>query len=282
MRTRGRPRELDYQFAGEAPEDFWWREYRPVTDVERPTILVRSDGLSWRAYIAGIRSARLDSTENSIQFNLVLAGDCGPGDENALALAIVGWSAAGLAHEDGLFIPGGLLDAQLPADKVERMLVSPGKATASAAADAVRAAFQESAPAADASLAASPPPQGNWIGGLAAAEARAAFGALAARLLGGGQPGSAVVLNLVEGEPDLAELPGWDGVLGVLAARPGPQLRMAVRTLGKAGAPQEPAAEGERSRSSRPWRRAALILAGAAAAVALAIFISWLVRNPPR
>jgi hypothetical protein len=298
VRTRGRPRKQDYQFLGAAPEDFWWRAYRPVTDIERPTILVRSDGTAWQSYISGITSERLDSTEIIIQFNLALAGDCGTGGENALALSVITRAAAGLAQRGGQSIPGDLLDKQLPADEVERMLDAPGTETLERAADAVRAAYAAppeppaepppAAPAPPAPAAEDPTTEPavsdrDWIGGLADAAALDAFTALAARLLGGLR-GSALALNLVEAPADLAELPAWDGTVGALSVRPGPHLGMAVRNLGKAGAP--PAAEEERKpgrhRSPRPVpsRKKTLILAGVAAAVvALAIVIAWLALN---
>jgi hypothetical protein len=124
LRTRGRPRELDYRFLGEAPDEFWWRSYSQVTDIERPTVLVRSNGTSWQAYVAGIRSRRLDASENGIAFNLALAGECGPEDDNALALGIISRSVASLAEQHGLFIPGDPLDGQLPEDEVHRMLAA--------------------------------------------------------------------------------------------------------------------------------------------------------------
>jgi hypothetical protein len=280
MRTRGRPRELDYQFVGEEPADSWWRAYRPVTDVERPTILLRSDGKSWSAYIAGIRSGRLDATENHIQVNLVLAGDCGQ-DENALALSIIRRSAAGLAQEKGQFIPGAPLGDRLPADEVERMLTSPGRKTAAAAADAVRAAYGEEAPASDGWPSEASRTADDWLGGLVDPDAQEAFGTLAAQLLSGSR-GCAAALNLVEDEADLTELPRWTGPLGVLASRPGPQLWKAVRALGKAEAPQEPSRSKHRAPAPRKWRKLVMIIAGALVVVALAVLIGWLVRDLSR
>ena len=289
VRTRGWPRGNDYQFLGEAPEDFWWRSYGPVTDVERPTILLRSDGTSWQAYIAGIRSGRLDSTENAIQFNLVLAGDCGAEEENATALSVITRSAAGLAEQGAQFIPGDPLDEQLPADEVERMLTSPGKQTAAVAGAAVRAAYPPGGsvpPAAPGPAQAGPDltdagpglPDGDWIGGLAGPQALDAFAALVARLLDSGHAGRAAVLNLVADDGDLDGLPAWDGQLGALGARPGPHLEMAVRTLGK----DQPLPDTETRREPPgrlvTGRRAALILVGVAGAVVMAILIDWLVR----
>jgi len=303
VRTRGRPRNQDYQFLGEAPEEFWWRDYRPVTDIERPTILVRSDGATWQGYISGITSERLDSTEITIQLNLALAGECGSTDDNALALSIITRSAAGLAQRAGQSIPGDLLDKQLPAEEVERMLDAPGAPTMARAADAVRAAYAplaEAVPAgpvlaeaaqaapvpAEAAAVTTPLPDGDWMGGVTDTAALEAFATLTARLLGG-QAGRALALNLVEDPADLAELPAGAGSTGVLSARPGPHLGLAVQSLGKAGAPPATEAAGSgkqrtpgrhRSRPAGLSRNRALILAGAVVAVvAVAIVIAWLV-----
>jgi hypothetical protein len=120
------------------------------------------------------------------------------------------------------------------------------------------------------------------MGGAANREALDAFGALIGRLLDGGQAGLAAALNLIEAEADLEDLPGTSGVLGVLAARPGPSLRMAVRPLGKGGPPL-PAGEGKgaKPRHRRPPRRPrqpAMILAGISGLVVLAaVLISLLI-----
>jgi hypothetical protein len=313
VRTRGQARALDYQFLGQTPEDFWWRSYRSVTDIERPTILARSDGTSWQAYLAGITSQRLDSTQIPIQFNLALSGHCGAGIGNELALAIITRSAAGLAEQGGLFIPGDLLDGTLPGDVVERMLTAPGKATADAAADAVCAVYAvrpdaarpdaadgasgadgtsgpDGGSGADAAMPGgsdqgSARPEaaehldGEWIGGVAHPAGQRAFAALAAGLLFGDSAGSALVLNLVAEDEDLEELPDWGGALGVLSARPGPSLDMEVRRRGKDGPPpagEEP--ERPRPRWRLPSSRMTLPLAGAVvAAAALAMLIAWLV-----
>lgn len=286
VRTKGRSRELDYRFLGaEAPADFWWRQYQPVTDIERPTILLRSDGTSWQAYIAGIRSSRMDVTDNSIQFNLALDGDCGTGADHRLALNAVVRSAADLAADGGRFIPGGPLDARLPEATVDDLLLTPTKESAVAAADAVRAAYDGEAPAGPlpADQGQHPGGEGDWIGGLLDDQALAAFAALADRLLGG-EPGRVVALNLVESDTDLAGLPEWDGVLGVLAARPGPGLEMGVRPLGKGGPPAAEATTGPASRVPRVLARHPLTaaLAAAGALAGLAILIVWLTGNLPR
>jgi hypothetical protein len=308
VRTRGGPRELDYQFiGGEAPADFWWRTYKQVTDIERPTILLRSDGTAWQAYIAGIRSRRLDVTDNLIQFNLVLAGECGASADNGLALAVIGRSAADLAGQGGQFIGGDLLDGQLPGDEVERLLRAPGEESAAVAAAAVRAGYRPLAATPPASAIpdgdaaspggaadAGPLPFRAWLGGIAEPRALATFNTLASGLLHGSR-GRAVVLNLISDDVDEAELPAWDGALGVLAARPDANLEMAVRALKKAGSPprgetsptKPRQATGTHRKRQRAWRhwsnrtRVALIATVAVTLVAAAIVAGWLVANPP-
>lgn len=282
VRTRGRLRSLDYQFLGEAPQDSWWRAYRPVTDLERATILVRSDGRSWQAYIAGIRSARLDSVGTPIQFNLVFAGDCAEREDGSLACQAIIRSATGAAEQGGAHIPGEPLDAQLCAEDVERMLTAPGKETAAAAAGAVRAAYGAE-PVPPAAELAPPPagtalPDGDWIGGAADRDALAAFAARIPGLLDGSHPGRALLLNLVDDDADLDALPEWPGDTGVLSAREGWRLGSGVRSLGKAQPPPDAATEPPETGRSLPERRKMLILAGVAGVVALVILIDWLVR----
>jgi hypothetical protein len=272
VRTRGQQRSLDYQFLGQAPDDTWWRDYHAVTDVERATILVRADGASWQAYIAGIRSARLDSVATPIQFNLVFAGDCGPAEDSALAYRAIIGAAADAAERSGVSIPGDLLDARLSAEDIERMLAAPGPQTAAEAAAAVCAAYgTEPAPAADETT----PEAGNWIGGTTNPGALAAFAALTAQLLGGSRPGRALLLNLVDDEAYLDDLPQWAGVTGVLGARGGTQLGMEVRSLGKDQPPPHEETGPPSAGRPRLGRREMLILAGA---VALAILIDWLIQ----
>lgn len=266
MRTRGRPRELDYRFLGEAPEEFWWRQYENVTVSAEPTILVESDGRSWRAYIAGIRSQHSDWLGRHIQLTLVLAGECTKiavgavaagatgdqdadrvGAEHALALSVIGQSVADLGEQRAVSA-GSRLDSRLTQEDVERMLASPGEATLAEAADAVRAAYgADSGPQVDKPQQNEEnPPDGNWLGGAGNSDARAAFVALAAQLVEG-KPGRALMLTpLFWGEWDDIEdqVPsGVDGDLGILIARPGP---------GSTAPPQPLPKPYPQSRAARP------------------------------
>ena len=283
VRTRGR--QLDYRFLGAAPEEFWWRSYRPVTDTERPTILLESDGESWRIYVAGISSQRRDLSDRPIQFNLALDGDCASADPDAdaatreLALGVIARAAADLADQLGRAIAGVVLDEQLPRDDVERMLASPGEETLHEAAAAVRAAYHDLPdPPADGDL----PPgdwagEFGWVGGIANSPARGLFLAHVARLLAGG-PGRALVLNLFVDDDDLERLPDVSGGLGVLAARPGLQLDREVRELAgkKAEPPPVPQSCPEPGKTLLRTSNLVVLLIGLLLAGALTI---WLIPS---
>jgi hypothetical protein len=205
----------DYQFLGEAPTEYWWRSYGTVTDVEKPTILLESDGKYWKAYVAGIFSARRDAGNRQIQFNLVLDGACDDATARELALGVVTESAVGLAAERSDVIPGTRLDQRFPEGDVERMLTTPGEATREEAAEAVKAAYGSvSHPA-----AGDAPQAGDWVGGVANARARDQFTAAADRLLKG-QRGRALLLNRFLGDGYVNQLPEWSGSVNVLLARP--------------------------------------------------------------
>lgn len=276
VRTRGRTR--DYQFLDDGPSKYWWRSYGEVTDLEKPTILLESNGKSWRAYIAGIFSARRDTGERQIQFNLALDGACDDAMARELALDIVAESADGLAGGRGDAIPGTRLDERLTEDDVERMLVTPGEATREEAAEAVRAAY-EGASHPDMATNATP---GDWAGGAANARARDQFTAVAASLLEG-QQGRALLLNRFLSDDYVDQLPELPGSVNVLLARPEQFGRELSELPGKAGpgaalppepepwppvAPQKPAV---------PRRRVlALVLV---AVVILIAVILWVTRG---
>jgi hypothetical protein len=272
LRTRGF--SFDYRFLGEAPGEFWWRSYLPVTDIERPTILVESDRKSWRCYIAGIGSERRDKSGNTVQFDLALAGDCGP---PGLALDIIATTLAELAKHPGRLIPDSRLDGQLAEADVERMLDSPGAGTAAEIAEAVQAAYR-GGPAAQ----LEPPEQevkpglGRWLGGLGHAESRNKFITLIARLLAGHQAGRALLLSLVASDDDTQRIPDpdRDGDLGVLTSRSGPLFQSEVRHL--AGKAPSSDATNPPETASRPdlARKAIFVAVGA---VILAAVITWII-----
>lgn len=218
VRTRGR--FADYQFIGIAPEAPWWRRYADVTDLERPTVLVESDGQTWRAYVSGLASQRQDRILRGIRLDLVLDGECNPaeGEDHDLALAIITTFLADLAEESDAEAPGIRLGDAIDEAEIEQWLVSRDASTSSLAAAAVRDAYR----GLGATQARSDePPDGSWIGGLGNAASRAAFVALTRQLLAG-RSGQALMLGLVENAGDTAQIPAGEGNLGVLVSRSGP------------------------------------------------------------
>jgi hypothetical protein len=220
LRTRGRVR--DYQFIGLAPEDMWWRSYAEVTDLETPAVLVESGGQSWRAYVSGIRSGRKDRVGRPIVMDLVLDGEQAtqaPGDHE-LALAII---AAGLGLTDGDSLGPERLDTVITEEAVEEWLAEPTLSAWQQAAAAIATIFRDVHP----TLAADSVPSPNcWVGGLDSARSRAAFLALAGRLLSGAK-GRALTLSYIADPSNVHDIPGGPGddELGVLAASHGPLSR---------------------------------------------------------
>jgi len=247
LRTRGL--DKDYRFLGEAPAEFWWRQYRAWTDTEGPTILLESGADYWRAYLAGITSTRRDLSDRPIQFNLAFAGAHETTDAEAreLMLAVLARSLADLAASAGGSISGAALDERLPQGVVERMLAGPAEETWQEAAQAVRSAYGGEV-VAEADVTDFPQA---WAAGIANETGRGLFLSCAAEMLGG-KAGHALVLNLMATPADAADLPGNDspGLLALLAARPGARLDEEVTALEvkKAEPPRFP---GQHQRSSQ-------------------------------
>jgi hypothetical protein len=229
VRTRGWPRELDYEFLGQPPEVSWWRGYDGVTDLEQPTILLESDGRSWRCYVSGLSSQRRDSVGRPVRIDLALAGECGPADfdDQQIALAVIGTSIDGLARVHGEFVPGDPLDPWLSEQNVEEMMRNPGGKTAARAASAVRDAYREARVARRGERSHSIQ---QWLGGLAQPESRDEFMMLAEQLVHG-RSGRALMLNLITADKDVAGLADAGGTLGILASRSSTLSGMPVRAL---------------------------------------------------
>jgi hypothetical protein len=253
VRTRGRSRQLDYQFIGPPPpEGGWWRSYRSVSSLESPTILLECDGKSWRSYTAGIASRRQDTQSRPIQVDLVLTGKCGRDDaaDQETVLAIIATSIDALADPSSgtRLIPGDRLDAQLDERTVEEMVLSPDENAAARASTAVRAAYR----------GVSPGPQSSathtvyrWLGGLGHSGSRDQFVELARRLLNG-RNGRALMLNFVADYDDITRIPSAEGDLGVLVCQPGPLFEIEAQELERQ--PSESAAK-DTSWLSRFWQR---------------------------
>jgi hypothetical protein len=222
VRTRGRSRDLDYQFLGPPPSEGWWHSYSSVSSLESPTILLECDGKSWRSYTAGIASRRQDSLGRGIQVDLVVTGQCGPvgAADQETVLTIIATSIDALADPlpgTGL-IPGDRLDAQLDERAVEEMVRYPDEDAAARADAAVRAAYRGVSPG---SHPLSPNVVHRWLGGLGHSGSRDQFVELARRLLDG-RSGRALMLNFVADYGDITRIPPAEGDLGVLVCQPGP------------------------------------------------------------
>jgi hypothetical protein len=230
VQTRGTPRAADYAFLCGAPPHPWWRAYRDATAFDHPTVLVVSDGAAWTAYLSGVPSARTDAVGTVVRYTLVLDGPCG--DEQVAALlppAVAAWLAdvaqgfGGTAGADGP--PGRVgrlsaaLDARFPADDVQRFIdadpqppISPGSGP-TVLSEPGRRVLDALATLAAPRPAADVP--GDWIAAAGAPDARAAFVARVAALVGGAA-GRALLLNLVGGPDDLASLRDPASPLAVL------------------------------------------------------------------
>lgn len=220
LNTRGRERSRDYQFLGPAPRTAWWRAYAEHTTFEQPTVLVQSDGRGWQAYLSGIPSRRRDAVGTVIRYTVVAdgsadgpdAGEIGTGDVLAL---VANWLAdQDLGRADGRV--SAALDAAFPEPDVERLLgAGPAVSAASGAEVAGRLAtalHELRLPDPGSADQGSP----GWLADLSDPTARAAFLQRVDALLAG-QPGRALVLNLVGEAADLLALLDDPHPLAVLA-----------------------------------------------------------------
>ena len=230
LNTRGRERHRDYQFVGPAPPTAWWRGYADHTTFERPTVLVQSDGRDWQVYLSGIPSRRRDAVGTVIRYTVVVegvsesaaeqpgfqepaAGALGTGD--VLALIATWLSDQDLTRDAGQV--SAALDAAFPEPDVERLLAAdPGTPDRDDGADVSRrlvgALHQLRLPNA---IELDPAPEA-WLADLGQPAARAAFVQRVDALLAG-QPGRALVLNLVGTAADLTALAADPRPLAVLA-----------------------------------------------------------------
>jgi hypothetical protein len=208
VQTRGTGRAGDYTFLCGAPPQPWWRAYRDATAFDHPTVLVRSDGAGWQAYLSGIPSARVDAVGTVVRYTLVLDGGSGDGTvAPLLPTAVATWLddvAEALAGPPGRRLSAAL-DARLPPDDVQRW-IDAGEPPATSPADGAAALSEPGRRVLEAlaSLPARTPADGlpgSWVGGVGSAPARAAFVARVGELVAGA-PGRALLLNLVGGPDD--------------------------------------------------------------------------------
>ena len=197
LQTRGR--SLDYAFLGEAPKEIWWSQYRNVTRSEDPTILVHSDGRSWRIYLSGISSRRKDRVGTTIRYTLLIEGECADHYASSAAyVAVINWLAD--AAEKRVF--GSLqtaLDSEFTESFVEDALGAPrgdsrlevAKKTAAALGNLAilkmgRPTITES---------------GSWVGNVAQQRPREVFSSRVRALLDG-EVGRALLLNSISTEDE--------------------------------------------------------------------------------
>ena len=63
----------DYQFLGDHPEDRWWLNYQDFTSFENPTVIVETNSfISWRLYLSGVLSSRIDKVNTPIRYTFVI------------------------------------------------------------------------------------------------------------------------------------------------------------------------------------------------------------------
>ncbi len=210
VQTRGTGRAADYAFLCGAPPHAWWRAYRDATAFDHPTVLVRSDGAGWQAYLSGIPSARVDAVGTVVRYTLVLDGGSGDGTvAPLLPTAVATWLddvAEALAGRPGRRLSAAL-DARLPPDDVQRWIVA-GEPPATSPACGVTVLSEPGRRVLEAlaSLPARAPADdrpGSWVGGVGSPDTRAAFVARVGELVSG-TPGRALLLNLVGGPDDAA------------------------------------------------------------------------------
>jgi hypothetical protein len=225
VQTRGTARATDYAFLGGAPPEPWWRAYRDATAFDHPTLLVRSDGAAWAAYLSGIPSARVDAVGTVVRYTLVAEGPCGVADDTCVAAAAAAWLDDVADSAEGR--PGsrlsGALDTRFPLADVQRWLTPDATGRLTVAAEvhgralAALATLPAPAPVTNADT------DSDWIGAVAAPATRAAFTARVAALLAGA-PGRALLLNLVGGPDDVAPLLDPASPVAVLVESSDPQL----------------------------------------------------------
>ncbi len=80
--TRGGGMRQEYAFLGEAPRENWWQRYEAVTNFQFPSLLVESDHVGWRLYLAPITMAMVGPGGTAIGLVLVLEGVHGDPDDD--------------------------------------------------------------------------------------------------------------------------------------------------------------------------------------------------------
>jgi hypothetical protein len=257
LQTRGTARASDYTFLGEAPHHPWWREYRDTTAFDHPTLLVTSDGYPWHAYLSGIPSARTDAVGTVVRYTLVLTGGSDDSLNDCGLAAVAAWLddiAAGTRTGRFHGTLASALDAQFPADEVDRLIAARPALVDHPAPEhdfeeefrrsmertTGLAAVEERVVAALRTLPGPPlggwpddwpdswpggrrgEPLDDWLGAVTDPAARAAFVARVAMLVNGWR-GRALLLNLIGGPQDVQPLLRPASPVAVLVESTDPQ-----------------------------------------------------------
>jgi hypothetical protein len=225
VQTRGTARATDYAFLGGAPPEPWWRAYRDATAFDHPTLLVRSDGAAWAAYLSGIPSTRVDAVGTIVRYTLVAEGPCGVADDTCVAAAAAAWldDVADAAQGRPGSRLSGVLDTRFPPGDVQRWLTPDVTDRPTVAAEVHGRALAALATLPAPAPVANVDTDSDWIGAVTAEATRAAFSARVTALLAGA-PGRALLLNLVGGPDDVAPLLDPASPVAVLVESSDPQL----------------------------------------------------------
>lgn len=276
LQTRGFGQQDDYLFIGRDPGERWWEAFSRYTNFEKPSLVVSSDGTTWRVAISGLPTSRRDVVNTPIRSMLLVHGDvtASDGDDVALVGQLVdAWLAD---QADGGGRVADRLDAAFPQEDIDSLLIHDDDAVWRRAGDRVRAVMEDlgkpaDGPPTESMVADELPP--SWIGRRANEPDRASLAGAVRRLVAGRQRGVACYLNLV---------------------RTGDYAITAVRSLTGSGADsvhlltdlpagELPVPKGEPRTSTRvsPWVLVGLTLVGLGVVVVL-IWIANRIGQLPR
>ena len=121
LQTRGRTN--DYAFLGDMPSDHWWTKYREFTAFEDPTILVHSDGPTWKVCLSGIPSSRKDRVGTTIRYTLVLEGSQSEERSCSAAYESVATWLSDVANAGSQNTLQRELDSEFPEEFVEQTII---------------------------------------------------------------------------------------------------------------------------------------------------------------
>ncbi|HZN17570.1 MAG TPA: hypothetical protein VFB84_05175 [Micromonosporaceae bacterium] len=273
LRARGQDRVGgEFIFLGRAPERQWWREHRHYFEAESPTVLVVSDGATWRVMLAGVPTALRDVSDRAPTYTVVLDGAAGDPDA-ALALRLVDAFLAELGEVADSPRAGAVIDAQLPPEVIERLRAwtlrdgRQDEAVGEVADRVCQALATLPAPA----TAGSAPAPASWVSLITDATARAAALHRAATLFAG-TAGIVAYLNLPTQAAVVRPLTATAGGAAVLLQSEA-ALPSGLVDLDPPPAPERPTGPKALAGAAPARRPTVLEITTAAALVALAVMI---------